>query len=183
MNSDCGKNDLLEIILSAKPSVLKPLKMIATDIKNKKHQLLAINEVALLRQNNQAAKIEININGKTRIETLAADGILVATSAGSTAYNLSVRGPIIPFASDIIAITPISPFRPRHWRGALLPADSKIKFTILDQKSRPVSATADYNEIRDVVEVEVFEDKKHQFTILFDENHSLEERILREQFL
>ena len=114
---------------------------------------------------------------------MAADGALVATSAGSTAYNLSVRGPIIPFASDIIALTPISPFRPRHWRGALLPANSKIKFTILDYKVRPVSATADYNKIRDVLEVEVMEDNEHHFTILFDANHSLEERIIREQFL
>jgi NAD+ kinase len=183
MNSDCGENDLLNIISKAKASVLHPLKMTATDINNKKHQLLAINEVALLRQNNQAAKIKITINNQTRIETLAADGVLVATSAGSTAYNLSVRGPIIPFASDIIAMTPISPFRPRHWHGALLPANSKIKFTILNFKTRPVSATADYNEIRNVKEVEVAEDKKHQFIILFDANHSLEERIIREQFL
>jgi NAD+ kinase len=115
MNSDLEKGDLFKIIQSAQPSSISPLKMIATDIENKKHQLLAINEVALLRQNNQAAKIKITINDKTRIENLAADGILVATSAGSTAYNLSVRGPIIPFASDIIALTPISPFRPRHW--------------------------------------------------------------------
>ena len=183
MNSDCGDKNLLDTISKAEPSVLKPLKMIATDIENKKHQLLAINEVALIRQKNQAAKIKITVNNKTRIETLAADGVLVATSAGSTAYNLSVRGPIIPFASDIIALTPISPFRPRHWRGALLPANSKIKFTILDGDTRPVSATADYNEIRNVKEVEIVEDKKHQFTILFDANHSLEERIIREQFL
>jgi NAD+ kinase len=183
MNSNCGENDLLHIISKAQPSVLRPLKMVATDIKNKKHQLLAINEVSLIRQKNQAAKIKITVNNKTRIETLAADGVLVATSAGSTAYNLSVRGPIIPFASKIIALTPISPFRPRHWRGALLPANSKIKFTILDPKSRPVSATADYNEVRNVQEVEIIEDERHQFIILFDANHSLEERIIREQFL
>ncbi len=183
MNSDCGKDNLLNIVSKAEPSVLKPLKMVATDINNKKHQLLAVNEVSLIRQKNQAAKIKITINNKTRIETLAADGVLVATSAGSTAYNLSNHGPIIPFASDIIALTPISPFRPRHWHGALLPANSKIKFTILDYKSRPVSATADYNEVRNVKEVEVVEDKTHQFTILFDANHSLEERIIREQFL
>ncbi len=183
MNSDCGDNNLLDIIFKAEASVLKPLKMIATDIQNKKHQLLAINEVALIRQKNQAAKIKITVNNKTRIETLVADGVLVATSAGSTAYNLSARGPIIPFASDIVALTPISPFRPRNWRGALLPANSKIKFTILDPDTRPVSATADYSEVRNIKEVEIVEDKKHQFTILFDANHSLEERIIREQFL
>ena len=183
MNSDCGENDLLKIINKAEPSILRPLQMIATDIDNKKHQLLAINEVSLIRQENQAAKIKITINNKTRIESLAADGVLVATSAGSTAYNLSVRGPIIPFGTEIVALTPISPFRPRNWRGALLPANSKIKFTILDHKTRPVSATADYNEVRNVKEVEVWEDKNHQFTVLFDATHSLEERIIREQFL
>jgi NAD+ kinase len=182
MNSDCGDSDLLSIISKAVPSVLRPLKMVATDIHNKKHQLLAINEVSLLRQKHQAAKIKIAVNNKTRIETLAADGVLVATTAGSTAYNFSVRGPIIPFGSDIIALTPISPFRPRNWHGALLPANSKIKFTILDKESRPVSVVADYNEVRDVKEVEVSEDKTHKFTILFDANHSLEERIIREQF-
>jgi NAD+ kinase len=183
MNTDCDENNLLEIIAKSEPSVLKPLKMVAIDMQNKQHNLLAINEVSLIRQLNQAAKIKITINDKVRIETLAADGVLVATSAGSTAYNLSARGPIIPFASDIIALTPISPFRPRHWRGALLPSNSKIKFTILNAKERPVSATADYNEIRDVKEVEIEEDQDHQFTILFDPNHSLEERIIREQFL
>ncbi len=183
MNSDCGNNNLLNIISKAIPSSLKPLKMVATDIKNKKYQLLAINEVSLLREQNQAAKIKITVNNKTRIENLAADGILVATSAGSTAYNLSVRGPIIPSGSEVLALTPISPFRPRNWRGALLPANSKIKFTILDPESRPVSASADYNEIRNVKLVEVSEDKECKFTILFDANHSLEERIIREQFL
>ena len=175
--------DLLDIIFQAQPSVLKPLKMIATDINNKKYQLLAINEVSLLRQQNQTAKIKITINNKTRIENLSADGVLVATSAGSTAYNLSVGGPIIPFGSKIIALTPISPFRPKHWHGALLPSNSKIKLTIIDYKSRPTSATADYNEVRNVKEVEILEDKSHQFIILFDADHSLEERIIREQFL
>ncbi|MFT6332536.1 MAG: NAD+ kinase [Lentimonas sp.] len=183
MNSNCDEGDLFKAIDKAIPSVIRPLKMIATDHKDKKHQLLAINEVSLLRQKNQTAKIKISINNKTRIENLAADGVLVATSAGSTAYNLSVRGPIIPFDSNLIALTPISPFRPKHWHGALLPNNSKVKFTILDQKERPVSASADFNEIRNVKEVEVMEDKEHQFTILFDENHSLEERIIREQFL
>lgn len=183
MNSDVKSSNLISKIERAHKNSLKPLKMIALDDKNKKHQLLAINEVALLRQKNQAAKIKITVNGKTRIENLAADGVLVATSAGSTAYNLSLRGPIIPVDSKILALTPIAPFRPRNWRGALLPSNSKIKFTILDSTARPVSATADYNEIRNVKEVEVSEDENHQFTILFDKNHSLEERIIREQFL
>ena len=182
MNANCDEN-LLYLISKSEPSVIKPLKMIATNVDGEKHQFLAINEVSLLRQKNQAANIQISINNTTRIENLSADGILVATSAGSTAYNLSVRGPIIPFDSKIIALTPISPFRPRHWHGALLPENSKIKFTILDYKNRPVSATADYNEVRNVKEVEVTKDTKHQFTILFDVNHSLEERIVREQFL
>ena len=183
MNRDCGRENLLKKIESAKASILKPLKMIATDADNKKHQFLAINEVSLLRQKHQTAKIKVTINKKERIENLAADGILVATAAGSTAYNSSVGGPIIPFASDIIALTPISPFRPRNWHGALLPKNSQVKFTILDYKNRPVSASADYHEVRNVKKVEVVEDKKLQFTILFDENHSLEERIIREQFL
>ena len=182
MNANCDGN-LLSIVSKAESSVIKPLTMIATDINGTKHKFLAINEVSLLRQKNQAANIKIIINGKTRIDNLSADGVLVATSAGSTAYNLSVRGPIIPFNSKIIALTPISPFRPRHWRGALLPDNSKIKFIILDYKTRPVSATADYNEVRNIKEVQVMEDKKHQFTILFDASHSLEERIIREQFL
>jgi NAD+ kinase len=182
MNSNRNE-DLLDTIYQAESSVIKPLKMIATDIKDKQHHFLAINEVSLLRQKNQAANIKIAINGQTRIENLSADGVLVATFAGSTAYNLSVRGPIIPFNSKIIALTPISPFRPRHWRGALLPDNSKIKFTILDYKTRPVSATADYNEVRNVKEVEVEEDEEYQLTILFDASHSLGERIIREQFL
>lgn len=182
MNS-ASSEDLLKTISKAIPSVLHPLKMMVVDDSGKKHQLLAINEVSLLRQKNQAAKIKVEVNGKIRIESLSSDGILVATSAGSTAYNLSVRGPIIPFASDLVALTPISPFRPRNWRGAILPSNSKIKFTILDHKTRPVSATADYNEVRNVVAVEITEDKNEQFTILFDADHSLEERIIREQFL
>ena len=183
MNANYDGDNLLNIISKAESSVINPLIMVATDINGKKHQFLAINEVSLLRQKNQAANIKIVINGKTRIENLSADGVLVATSAGSTAYNLSVRGPIIPVNSQIIALTPISPFRPRHWYGALLPDNAQIKFIILDYKTRPVSATADYNEVRNIKEVEVMEDKKRQFTILFDANHSLEERIIREQFL
>ena len=176
-------DNLLESINKSKLEILHPLKMIATDSDNKKHQYFAINEVSLLRQTYQTAKIKIEINGKVRIENLASDGVLVATPAGSTAYNSSVGGPIIPFGSDSLTITPISPFRPKNWRGALLPDKTNIKFKIINHQKRPVSATADFFEVRDVVEVEVFVDKSKNFKILFDPNHSLEERIIREQFL
>ncbi len=175
--------DLMAAIENASETTLYPLKMMASDHKGKIYEYLAINEVSLLRQSNQAAKIKIEVNGKVRIENLVADGVLVSTPAGSTAYNLSVQGPIIPFGAEVIALTPISPFRPRKWRGALLPCQTKIKFTILENNHRPVSATADYNEVRDVAWVEISEDRTQKFRILFDPNHSLEERIIREQFL
>ena len=177
------QNNFLEAIEAATESSLHPLRMNAVDSDGKTHSHIAINEVALLRQSNQASKIKIEINGKERIDQLIADGILVATSAGSTAYNLSVRGPIIPFGAEIIALTPISPFRPRNWRGALLPSNSKITFEIIDHNSRPVSVTADSNEVKNIKEVSIFEDRSIKFRILFDPNHSLEERIIREQFV
>lgn len=176
------EDDVLEAIKHAQESALYPLRMQVTDIDGQTHNHIAINEVALLRQSSQAAKIKIEINNHQRIKILAADGVLVATSAGSTAYNLSAGGPIIPFGSDILALTPISPFRPRNWNGALLPGNSNIKFEVISPKSRPVSATADYNEVKNVKEVTIFEDRSLSFKILFDPNHSLEERILREQF-
>lgn len=163
-------------------ATLHPLRMKVIDSAGKQHSHIAINEVALLRQTSQIAKIKIEINDQERVACLAADGVLVATSAGSTAYNLSAGGPIIPFDAKILALTPISPFRPRNWNGALLPVSSKIKFTILECESRPVSATADSREIRNVREVEIYEDKSVTFKLLFDANHSLEERIIREQF-
>jgi len=181
MNS--WSDDLMESINKAKLEILHPLTMIATDINGKKHQYFAINDVSLLRQTYQTAKIKIEINGKVRIENLAADGVLVATPAGSTAYNSAIGGPIIPFGSDSLTITPISPFRPKNWRGALLPDKTNIKFEIINHQKRPVSATADYFEVRDVVTVEVMVDKSEDFKILFDPDHSLEERIIREQFL
>jgi NAD+ kinase len=181
MNSFCEEN-FLENLAKAHESTLHPLRMNVTDIDGKKFSHIAINEIALLRQSSQAAKIKIEVNGQERIACLAADGVLVATSAGSTAYNLSAGGPIIPFGSEILALTTISPFRPRKWRGALLPASSKIKLEILDPTSRPTSATADSNEIRNVKEVLISEDRSITFKILFDPNHSLEERIIREQF-
>jgi NAD+ kinase len=181
MNSYREEN-LIEAINNSEISIINPLKMIATDIFNQSHLYFAINEVAILRQTNQASKILIEINGKERLACLTADGILVATSAGSTAYNLSAGGPIIPFGAKILAMTPISPFRPRKWNGALLPSNTKIKFKILENHHRPVSATADSREVRDIIEVEILEDVSKEFKILFDPNHSLEERIIREQF-
>ncbi len=181
MNSFREEN-FLENLEKAKESRLFPLRMNVTDVDGKLHSHVAINEIALLRQSSQAAKIRVAVNGYERISSLAADGILVATAAGSTAYNLSAGGPIIPFGSKILALTPISPFRPRNWNGALLPADSKIKLEVLKSNSRPVSATADFNSVQNVKEVEIFEDRSLYFKILFDPNHSLEERIIREQF-
>lgn len=176
-------DNLIEAIESAKVTTLNPLRMEVVSVTGEKFSKIAINEVSLIRKSSQAARINIAVNGKTRLENLAADGVLVATAAGSTAYNLSVRGPIIPFGADILALTPISPFRPRNWHGALLPADSKIRFEVLDYQTRPVSATADYNEVNNVREVTVALDPQIEFTVLFDPNHSLEERIIREQFL
>lgn len=181
MNSFSEEN-FLENLEKAQEARLHPLRMNVTDISGKKFSHIAINEVSLLRQSSQATKIKIEINGRERIACLVADGVLVATSAGSTAYNFSAGGPIIPLSADILALTPISPFRPRNWSGALLPANSKIKLEVLDSELRPTSATADSNEIRDVKEVLISEDRTIAFKILFDSNHSLEERIIREQF-
>ncbi len=175
--------NFLENLAKAKVSIIHPLRMSVVDVAGKEHSHLAINEVALFRQTSQISKIKIEINSQERIQSLAADGVLVATSAGSTAYNLSAGGPIIPFGAGVLALTPISPFRPRNWNGALLPSNSKIKFSVLDFEKRKVSATADSIEVRDVKTVEVFEDRSIGFKILFDANHSLEERIIREQFL
>ena len=143
---------------------------------------LAFNEVSLLRQTKQAAHICVSLNGVVKIEELMCDGILVATSAGSTAYNLSAHGPILPLGADVLAMTPISPFRPRRWRGAILRAGTVVKFEILDPYKRPVSATADSNEIRDVVEVTIRESREQTVTLLFDPEHNLEDRILNKQF-
>ena len=146
------------------------------------HKLIAINEVAITRKSSQSVKISIIINEQKRIENLSADGVLVATPAGSTAYNFSAGGPIIPFGSKILTLTPICPFRPRKWHGALLPESSKIRFEILDYKKRPALTTADYNEVQNVKEVLVQQNKKMPLFIAFDPDHSLEERIIREQF-
>ncbi len=161
---------------------LHPLRMRVRNASFGERQALAVNEVSLLRQTRQAAKIRISIDGKVRIPELICDGAMVSTPAGSTAYNLSAHGPILPLGADILALTPISAFRPRRWRGALLPRDSRVRFEILEGDKRSVSAVADATEMRDVLEVTVEEARDITLNLLFDPEHNLEERILNEQF-
>ncbi len=174
---------LLERLAVAERQSLHPLRMIAVDRDGREHRALAVNEVSLFRQTRQAAKISIRIDGRERLEELVCDGVLVATPAGSTAYNLSAHGPILPLEAGVLALTPISAFRPRLWRGALLPLTAEVRVDILEADKRPVGAVADNAEVRDVVRVDVVEDRSARFQILFDPEHNLEERILREQFV
>ena len=174
---------LRERLLSSEPIDLHALSMQARTIEGTEHRALAINEVSLLRELRLAAKIRILIDGIERMEELICDGVLISTSAGSTAYNLSAYGPIIPLGTGLLALTPISAFRPRRWRGALLPENTLIDFEILDPELRPVSAVADFTEIRNVTHVEIRQEQDIFPTILFDPEHNLEERILKEQFL
>jgi NAD+ kinase len=167
----------------AEAAHVHPLRMRATTHGGQISEALAFNEVSLLRQTRQAAKIRILVDNKIRIEELICDGILISTPAGSTAYNLSAHGPILPMDADLLALTPISAFRPRRWHGALLSHRARTRFEILEQDKRPVSAVADDLEIRDVSSVDVAEDRTIAMTMLFDEGHSLHERILAEQFI
>ncbi|MDT8437805.1 MAG: NAD kinase [Wenzhouxiangellaceae bacterium] len=176
-------DDLAARIARAARIWLAPLRMRAHTLDGQTHEGLAINEVALLRQTNQAAHIAIAVNGVERVARLVADGALVATAAGSTAYNLSAHGPILPLGTEALVLTPISPFRPRRWHGAILPAAARVDFTVLNAERRPVSATADYDEVRNVREVRVWQDPELRHELLFDPEHSLDERILQEQFL
>ncbi|HEY8611125.1 MAG TPA: NAD kinase [Roseomonas sp.] len=176
------EDGLAERLKSAQAASLQPLRMRATDAAGAVHEALAINEVSLLRETRQAAKIRILVDGKERMAELICDGILVATPAGSTAYNLSAHGPIIPLGTHLLAMTPISAFRPRRWRGALLPGNAAVAFEILEAAKRPVAAVADYTEVRDVRRVEICEDHRVRLTMLFDPDHGLPERILAEQF-
>ncbi len=173
---------LAERLAAAAPARLRPLQMCAWDVDGKAHRDLAFNEVSLLRESRQAAKVRISVDGRVRLEELICDGILVATPAGSTAYNLSAHGPIVPIGANVLCLTPISSFRPRRWRGALLPDRSRVLFEVLEAGKRPVSATADSNEIRDVTKVEVSQARGSGATLLFDPQHNMEERILLEQF-
>ena len=176
-------DDLFERIAAAEPAVLRPLEMVAQTESGASVGSLAYNEVSLLRQTRQAAHLSIDLNGQTRLDELICDGVMLATPAGSTAYNFSAHGPILPLGSSVIALTPIAAFRPRRWRGALLKADTEVRFRVLDPYKRPVSATADSHEVRDVVEVTIRESRDHTVTLLFDPEHNLEERILSEQFV
>jgi NAD+ kinase len=177
------EEDLLDRLAAAQPIELYVLRMTASDRNGNVTKAFAINEVSLLRESRLAAKIRIRIDDIVRLDELICDGLLVSTPAGSTAYNLSAHGPIIPLGAGLLALTPISAFRPRRWNGALLPRNSVVTFEVLDPALRPVSAVADFTEIRDVVSVEITEDQKTTQTLLFDPEHNLEERILREQFL
>ncbi|HKN79613.1 MAG TPA: NAD kinase [Lysobacter sp.] len=170
-------------IAAAEPAVLRPLEMVAQTESGASVGSLAYNEVSLLRQTRQAAHLAIDLNGKPRLDELICDGVLVATAAGSTAYNYSAHGPILPLGSRIIALTPLAAFRPRRWRGALLKADTEVRVRVLDPYKRPVSVTADSHEVRDVVEVTIRESSERTVTLLFDPEHNLEERILSEQFV
>ena len=173
---------LVERLEAAMTTVLRPLRMSVVDEKGKHHEAVAINEVALYRETRQTAKIRVHVDGVVRMDELMCDGVLVATAAGSTAYNLSAHGPILPIGSHTLALTPISAFRPRRWRGAILPENSRVGFEVLDHAKRPVSAVADSVEVRDVIRVEVAPDEHRSVRLLFDPEHNLEERILKEQF-
>ena len=173
---------LPERLAEATTTLIHPLLMRAVDARGKRHEARAINEVSVFRQRHQAAHLRILIDGKERLAELAADGVMVATPAGSTAYNLSAQGPIIPINAPLLALTPISPFRPRRWRGALLPDTAKVEIEVLEGEKRPAAAVADHEEVRDVHKVEVGMDHGIAIPMLFDPGHSLDERILREQF-
>jgi len=174
--------ELSERIAAATETIIHPLKMTVTDKKGTSHSALAFNEVSMLRQQHQAAKLRISIDGKVRLDELICDGMIIATPAGSTAYNLSAHGPILPINSPLLALTPISPFRPRRWRGAILSHEAEVEIEMLEANKRPVSAVADQTEFRDVVKVVVSEDEKRPARLLFDDGHSLAERVLNEQF-
>lgn len=177
------EEDLLARLDAAEEEVINPLSMVAHTEDGSRHEALAINEVSLLRAGPQAAKLRITIDGRLRMEELVCDGALVATPAGSTAYNYSARGPIVPIGSDVLALTAMAAFRPRRWRGALLPKSAKVLFEVIEPQKRPVMADADSRSVRNVVTVEIESRRDIEHRILFDPGHGLEERLLQEQFV
>jgi NAD+ kinase len=180
--NEYADDGLKERLAAAKTTVIHPLLMCARDLKGSVHEHHAINEVSLFRQSAQAARLRILIDGEVRLPELVADGVMVATPAGSTAYNLSAQGPIIPINAPLLALTPISPFRPRRWHGALLPDTARVTIEVMEADKRPVAAVADHDEVRDVASVDVAMDHGIDMRLLFDPGHSLDDRILREQF-
>src|SRR5579871_4949581 len=182
MNKARSSRSIDERVTRAKPIAVVPLEMNAVTHAGEQITTYAINEVSLLRETRQTAKLEVSVNGKVRITELACDGVLVSTPAGSTAYNLSAHGPILPLGSNLLALTPISPFRPRRWRGAILPDKAHVVFRALESEKRPVAAVADQTEVRDIQEVRVAIARERSLTLLFDRVSSLDERIFAEQF-
>ncbi len=176
------EDHLIERLANAELNRVHPLSMVTYDAAGKADKRLAINEVSLFRQTHQAAKLSIAVDGTERLEELICDGVLVATPAGSTAYNLSAYGPILPISAQLLALTPISPFRPRRWRGAILPNNAKITILVREHDKRPVSAVADHFELRNIVRVDVEQARHIELLMLFDPGHSLDERVLNEQF-
>jgi NAD+ kinase len=175
--------DLLELRLQhAKAITVLPLRMDAETVEGQRFTIPAINEVSLLRETRETAKVEVSVEGRVVLPELVCDGVLVSTPAGSTAYNLSAQGPILPLDSSLLALTPISPFRPRRWRGAILPNKNAISFRVLDAIKRPVSAVADQREVRDVASIRIAIDRTSPLTLLFDPEHALDDRITMEQF-
>lgn len=181
--NDYNEDGLVERLSEANTSIIHPLRMKAKSADGKDHEALAINEVSLFRASYQAAKLSISVDHKQRMEELVCDGVLVATPAGSTAYNLSAHGPILPINAQLLALTPISPFRPRRWRGALLSNEATVHVRVLEADKRPVNAVADHTEFTSVVEVEISEDTSTDLHMMFDCGHNLDERILAEQFV
>ena len=180
--NDFKEAALPERLAKAEATLIRPLRMTAHTVDGKKHERLAFNEVSFLRQRSQAAKLKLTIDGRVRLEEMICDGLIVATPVGSTAYNLSAHGPILPVGSPLLVLTPISVFRPRRWRGAILPNGAKVGVEVLEHDKRPVAAVADHEEVRNVMKVEIAEDKKRGVRMLFDPGHSLAERVLNEQF-
>lgn len=183
MNRNRNPETLIKRLGKAKPHHIAPLRMRATTQSGDEHIVCAINEVSLLRETRQTAKLEVTVDDKVRIPELVCDGVLLATPAGSTAYNLSADGPILPLDSNLLALTPISPFRPRRWHGAILPDRSRIGLRVLESEKRPVSVVADQRELRDIAQVDLEIARDAELTLLFDPGHALDERIVAEQFV